>query len=73
MDDDYLEYLFVSGELNKDDSLSNDTISNLYAEYNAMFPCNPLDNDFFFMSQEDQISLLVEAINSGAPIIKKGK
>ena len=73
MDDKYLEYLFVSGELNKDDSLSDDTISNLYAEYNAMFPGNPLDNDFFFMSQEDQISLLVEAINSGEPIIKKGK
>ena len=71
MDKDFLEYLYVTGELNKDDSLANPDINSLYNEYNNMFPDNPLDNDFFFNTIEDQISLLEEAINNNEPISKK--
>ena len=71
MDNDFLEYLYVTGELNKDDSLANPDINSLYNEYNNMFPDNPLDNDFFFNTIEDQISLLEEAINNNEPISKK--
>jgi len=73
MDDNFLEYLYVTGELNKDDSLSNDEIGSLYATYNSLFPNYPLDNDFFFNSQEDQIRLLEEAISTNSPIIKRTK
>ena len=73
MDPNYLEYLYVTGELDKADSLGNDDINALYNEYNIRFPNDPLDNDFFFNSQEDQIRLLVDAINNNEPIKKRGK
>lgn len=71
MDNDFLEYLYVTGELNKDDSLSNKDIRELYNEYNSMFPNYPLNNDFFFNTIDEQISLLEEAINNNEPISKK--
>ncbi len=70
MDPDFLEYLYVTGELNKDDSLGNPDINELYNAYNSMFPDYPLDNDFFFNSYDEQIRLLNEAINSNSPIVK---
>ena len=73
MDQNYLEYLYVTGELDKATSLGNDDINALYNEYNNRFPNDPLDNDFFFNSQEDQIRLLVDAINNNEPIKKRGK
>lgn len=73
MDPNYLEYLYVTGELDKATSLGNDDINALYNEYNSRFPNDPLDNDFFFNSQEDQIRLLVDAINNNEPIKKRGK
>ena len=71
MDKNFLEYLYVTGELDKEDSLSNPTINDLYNEYNSMFPNNPLDNEFFSLSFDEQIELLGESINSGSPIIRK--
>ena len=71
MDNDFLEYLYVTGELNKDDSLANPDINSLYNEYNNMFPDYPLDNDFFFKTIDEQIGLLEEAINNNEPINKK--
>ncbi len=71
MDPNFLEYLYVTGELDKDTSLGNPDINALYNEYNIMFPNNPLDNDFFSNSEEDQIRLLSEAINNNEPIIKR--
>ena len=73
MDPNFLEYLYVTGELDKDDSLSNPDINELYTIYNSMFPGYPLDNDFFSNPMEDQINLLIEAINSNSPIIKRRK
>ena len=73
MDDNFFEYLYVTGELNKDDSLGNSNINELYNQYNILFPNDPIDNEFFFNSQEDQIRLLEEAINNGEPIKKRGK
>ncbi len=73
MDDNFFEYLYVTGELNKDDSLGNSNINELYNQYNSLFPNDPIDNEFFFNSQEDQIRLLEEAINNGEPIKKRGK
>ena len=70
MEKDFLEYLYVSGELDKDDSLSNLTIKGLYDKYNMMFPNYPLDNEFFMLPQDEQIILLEEAINNGSPICK---
>ena len=69
MDDKFLEYLYVTGELDKGNALANDTISELYSEYNMMFPNYPLDNNFFFNSEADQIRMLEEAINTNTPII----
>ena len=73
MDPDFLEYLYVTGELDKDTSLGNPDVNELYTVYNSMFPNYPLDNDFFFNSIEDQIELLTEAINSNSPIVKRTK
>jgi len=73
MDPDFLEYLYVTGELNKDDSLGNPDVNELYTVYNSMFPNYPLDNDFFFNTIEDQIELLNEAISNHAPIVKRRK
>ena len=73
MDPDFLEYLYVTGELNKDDSLGNPDVNELYTVYNSMFPNYPLDNDFFFNTIEDQIELLNEAISNYAPIVKRRK
>ncbi len=73
MDDNFFEYLYVTGELNKDDSLGNSNINELYNQYNSLFPNDPIDNEFFFNSQEEQIRLLEEAINNGEPIKKRGK
>ena len=73
MDPDFLEYLYVTGELDKDDSLSNPTINELYNIYNSMFPSNPLDNEFFSLSYSEQIELLEESINSESPIVRKIK
>ncbi len=73
MDKDFLEYLYVTGELDKDDSLSNPTINELYNIYNSMFPSNPLDNAFFSLIYSEQIELLEESINSGSPIVRKTK
>ena len=71
MDSDFLEYLYVTGELNKEDSLGNPDINELYNIYNSMFPSYPLDNDFFFNTLEEQIRLLSEAINNNEPIKNK--
>lgn len=71
MDKDFLEYLYVTGELDKEDALSNPTINDLYNTYNLMFPNNPLDNEFFSLNYSEQIELLEESINSGSPIIRK--
>ena len=71
MDPDFLEYLYVTGELNKEDSLGNPDINELYTIYNSMFPEYPLDNDFFFNTIEEQIRLLSEAINNNEPIKNK--
>ena len=71
MDPNFLEYLYVTGELDKDTSLGNPDINALYNEYNITFPNNTLDNDFFSNSEEDQIRLLSEAINNNEPIIKR--
>jgi len=71
MDKDFLEYLYVTGELDKDMSLANKDINELYNIYNSMFPNNPLDNEFFSLSFDEQIELLSEAINSNSPIIRK--
>ncbi len=68
MDPDFLEYLYVTGELNKEDSLGNPDINELYTIYNSMFPNYPLDNDFFFNTLEEQIRLLSEAIENNEPI-----
>ena len=68
MDDKFLEYLYVTGELDKEDSLANDDINELYNIYNSMFPNYPLDNNFFFNSQDEQIRLLSYAINNFEPI-----
>ncbi len=68
MDKDFLEYLYVTGELNKEDSLGNPDINELYTIYNSMFPNYPLDNDFFFNTLEEQIRLLSEAIENNEPI-----
>ena len=38
-----------------------------------MFPSNPLDNEFFSLSFDEQIELLEESINSGSPIVRKTK
>ena len=73
MDDNFFEYLYVTGELNKDDSLGNSNINELYNQYNSLFPNDPIDNEFFFNSQEEQIRLLEEAINNGEPIKKRSK
>lgn len=73
MDPEFLEYLYVTGELDKDDALSNPDIKELYNIYNSMFPNYPLDNDFFSNPMNDQIELLSEAINSNSPIIKRRK
>ena len=73
MDDNFFEYLYVTGELNKDDSLDNSNINELYNQYNSLFPNDPIDNEFFFNSQEEQIRLLEEAINNGEPIKKRSK
>ena len=73
MDPDFLEYLYVTGELNKDDSLGNPDVNELYTVYNSMFPNYPLDNDFFFNTMEEQIELLNEAISNHAPIVKRRK
>ncbi len=73
MDDNFFEYLYVTGELNKDDSLGNSNINELYNQYYGLFPNDPIDNEFFFNSQEEQIRLLEEAINNGEPIKKRGK
>jgi hypothetical protein len=73
MDDNFFEYLYVTGELNKDDSLGNSNINELYNQYYSLFPNDPIDNEFFFNSQEEQIRLLEEAINNGEPIKKRGK
>ena len=73
MDPNFLEYLYVTGELDKDTSLGNPDVNELYTVYNSMFPNYPLDNDFFFNSIEDQIELLTEAINSNSPIVKRTK
>ena len=70
MDPNFLEYLYVSGELDKDDSLSNPDINALYTTYNSMFPNNRLDNAFFSQTQEEQIRLLMEAIENNSPICK---
>ena len=35
MDPDFLEYLYVTGELNKSDSLGNPDINELYNVYNS--------------------------------------
>ena len=69
---DFFEYLYVTGELNKDDSLSNIDIKELYDEYNRMFPDNPIDSIFFFKPQEEQISLLASAIENREPIKQRG-
>ena len=71
MDPEFLEYLYVTGELNKEDSLGNPDINELYTIYNSMFPEYPLDNDFFFNSFDEQIRLLSEAINNFEPIKNK--
>ena len=71
MDPDFLEFLYVTGELNKSDSLANSDINELYNIYNNMFPNYPLDNDFFFNSMDEQIRLLSEAINNFEPIKNK--
>ncbi len=68
MDDDFLAYLYVTGELDKDDSLANNDIKELYDIYNSMFPNYPIDNNFFFKSHYDQKRLLSEAINNNEPI-----
>ena len=68
---EFFEYLYVSGELDKDTSLSNKDVRELYNEYNRMFPNYPLDNDFFFKTIDEQIGLLEEAINNNEPINKK--
>ena len=73
MDPDFLEYLYVTGELDKDDSLGNPDVNELYTVYNSMFPNYPLDNDFFFNTIEEQIELLNEAISNHAPIVKRRK
>ncbi len=73
MDPNFLEYLYVTGELDKDTTLRNPDVNELYTVYNSMFPNYPLDNDFFFNSIEDQIELLTEAINSNSPIVKRTK
>lgn len=67
---DFFEYLYVTGQLDKDMSLSNTNIKELYNIYNRMFPNNPLDDDFFFNSEDDQIRLLSEAIENNSPICK---
>ena len=71
MDKDFLEYLYVTGELDKDTSLSNKDIRELYNEYNNMFPDYPLDNDFFSNTIDEQICLLSEAIENNEPIRNK--
>ena len=71
MRDDFLEFLQVTGELDKDNSLSNPTINDLYNTYNSMFPSNPLDNEFFSLTFDEQVVLLEESINSGSPIVRK--
>ena len=71
MDQDFLEYLYVTGELDKDDSLANPDINSLYNEYNMMFPNYPIDNDFFSMPKDEQIRLLMEAIENNEPIRKR--
>ena len=71
MDKDFLEYLYVTGELDKDDSLANPNINSLYNEYNNMFPDYPLDNDFFSNTIDEQICLLSEAIENNEPIRNK--
>ena len=68
MNDGFFEFLYVTGELDKDMSLSNIDIKELYDEYNRMFPEHPLDNNFFFNTQEEQIRLLSEAIENNRPI-----
>ena len=73
MDPNFMEYLYVTGELDKDISLANPDINGLYNEYNRLFPNYPLDNNFFFNSQDEQIRMLVEAINNGEPIVRKTK
>ena len=70
MDKDFLEYLYVTGELNKIDSLMDMDINELYEYYNELFPNYPLDNDFFFLSKDEQINALEEAISCERPIIK---
>ena len=70
MNENFFEYLYVSGQLDKDMSLSTQTINYLYNTYNRMFPNNPLDDDFFFNSEDDQIRLLSEAIENNSPICK---
>lgn len=73
MDPNFLEYLYVTGELDKDTSLSNPDVNALYTTYNATFPNNPLDNDFFSLTIEEQIELLVEALENNSPIVKRRK
>ena len=63
--------LYVTGELDKEDSLANSDINELYNIYNNMFPDYPLDNDFFFNSYDEQIRLLSEAIENNEPIKNK--
>ena len=70
--DEWFEYLYVIGVLNDDDSIGNPMIKELYYTYKNKFPNNPISEDFFFNNtQEEQIRLLIDAINNNEPIRNK--
>lgn len=67
--DEWLEFLYVMGALNEDDSIGNSKIKDLVYKYNSMFPEYPLEEDFFFdNTQDEQIRKLSDAINEFKPI-----
>ncbi len=60
---EYLEYLYVTGELDKV------MLDDLIRKYNNIY--GELPNEFFYLDEEEQKELLEEALRSKAKIIKK--
>lgn len=70
--DEWLEYLYVIGVLNEDRTIGNPIIKGLFCNYKNKFPDDPIDEDFFFNNtQEEQMRLLMEAIENNEPIRNK--
>lgn len=67
MNPDYLEFLAVTGELDRASSGANDLIS----EYESRFPNNPLPSSFYDLPIDEELALLNQSLSENLPIIAR--